>query len=164
MALNYGGKFGGWKGRSTSKDTTWATKAKAVYICNACGLWHEVRYDPVAKKDLPPAACMRCGRLDFTHFHSKTEAKRWETLRLMVRAGEISELETQYRIDLLTVDLRTGKPVKWGTAVMDFRYLNKKGERVVEEVKPSAGLTYESQLKIRCVEAMGIPVTFFTPT
>lgn len=61
---------------ASSKDTTWAVKAKAVFICNACGLWHEVRYDPVAKRDLPPPACAKCGRMDFTHFHSKTEAKR----------------------------------------------------------------------------------------
>lgn len=162
MAI-YGGKKGGWKGMASSKDTTWAVKAKAVFICNACGLWHEVRYDPVAKRDLPPPACAKCGRMDFTHFHSKTEAKRWETLRLMERDGDISELETQVRIPLLTVHHRTGKPVEWGTFVADFRYLNRRGERILEEVKPRVGMTYESQLKIRCIEAMGIPVTLFTP-
>lgn len=162
--MAYGGKFGGWKKFQTSKDTTWAAKAKATYICKGCGLWHEVRFDPVAGKDLPPPACLQCGRMDFVHFHSKTEARRWETLRRDEADGYISELETQYRIDLLTVDLRTGKPVKWGVMVIDFRYINGAGARVYEEVKPRDGLTYESQLKIRCVEAMGIPVTIFTPS
>lgn len=97
--------------------------------------------------------------MDFRHFHSKSEAKRWAALRLMEEQGLIRELETQVRIPLLTVNHQTGKPVEWAVFVADFRYLNERGERIVEEYKPSGGLTYESQLKIRCCEAMGIPVT-----
>lgn len=147
-------KFGGWKGARQSKDRTFASSAIKVHVCAGCGLWAE------GKK---PAACLGCGRMDFITFPSKGEAKWWAKLRQREMAGLIRELERQVPIDLLTVHHRTGKPVAWGRYIADFRWFDvEKGERVVAECKPGGGMTYESQLKIRCVEGMGIPVEILT--
>lgn len=149
-----GGKSGGWKGFGRSTDQTFAQHAIAVHICRGCGLWHE------GKK---PAACLSCGRMDFESFQSKGEAKTWAKLVQRQRAGLITELERQIRIPLLTVHHRTGKPVEWAVYIADFRWLDvETGDRILAECKPGGRTTYESQLKIRCVEAMGIPVTMLT--
>ena len=156
---NYGGKFGGWRKGSSSKDRTFANKAIRVHICRGCGVWHE------GKK---PPACIGCGRMDFDTFDSKGEAMRWMKLIQLQQAGLIRELERQVSIDLLTVHHRTGKPVVWGRYVADFRYFDiEKNARIVAEYKPGDGrgdprMTYEAELKIRCVESMGIPVEIFT--
>lgn len=154
MALNYGGKRGQWKGRGVSTDKTWANLAKPVYICRGCELWNEARFDPIKKKDQPPAVCPQCGRMDFDHFHSKGEAGRYMALKRMQDAGRISELQTQWPIALIVMSL-DGKPVKFATYYVDFRYLDGTGARILEEYKPREGMTYESQLKIRAAEAMG---------
>lgn len=151
--MAYGGKGGGWAGLRHSTDQTFAKHAISVHICRGCGMWHE---------GAKPVACT-CGRMDYDSFPSKGEAKTWAKLLQRQRAGLISELERQVRIPLLTVHQRTGKPVEWGTYVADFRWLDlETGERVLAECKPGGRMTYESQLKIRCVEAMGIPVTMLT--
>ena len=61
--------------------------AKPVYICRGCELWNEARFDPIKKKDQPPAVCPQCGRMDFDHFHSKGEAGRYMALKRMQDAG-----------------------------------------------------------------------------
>lgn len=144
------GKFGDWKTQRRSTDRTFSVKAKPVHICRGCGNWHT---------GAKPAACVICGRMDYESFQSTGEAKAWARLVQRVAIGQIRELERQYRIPLLTVHHRTGKPVEWAVYVADFRYFDMaSGERKVVECKPGGGMTYESQLKIRCVEAMGIPV------
>lgn len=146
--------YGGWKGMRRSTDTTFAKQAIAVHVCAGCGLWHE------GKK---PAACLSCGRLDFESFQSKGEARWWAKLLLRVRGNLIRDLQRQVRIDLLTVHHRTGKPVVWGVYVADFAWTDvETGERVVAECKPGGAMTYESQLKVRCVEAMGLPIEMLT--
>ena len=85
------------------------------------------------------------------------------SIPLYVPGKPIEELEREVRIPLLTVDHRTGKPVEWATYVADFRYRDlESGDRKVEEFKPSGGMSYDAQLKIRCCEAMGIPVAIVT--
>lgn len=148
------GGFGGWQGMRRSTDRTWADAAIETHICRGCDEWHH------GKK---PAACSKCGRMDFESFGSKGEAKWWVRLLARQERGEIAELERQFRIRLLTVHHRTGKPVAWGEYVADFRWLDTAtGERVVAECKPGGGMTYESQLKVRCCEAMGIPIEMLT--
>lgn len=151
--MAHGGKSGGWQNFRHSTDQTFAQHAIKVFICRGCGHWHE---------RVKPAACT-CGRMDYDEFPSRGEAKAWMRLRLRVERGEISDLERQVRIPLLTVHHRTGKPVAWGDYVADFRWRDvQTGETVLAECKPGGQMTYESQLKIRCVEAMGIPVTMLT--
>jgi hypothetical protein len=149
----HGGKRGGWSGRYTSKDRTFADRAIQVHICRGCGLWME---------GAKPTACA-CGRMDYDTFPSKGEARWWMKLRQREQAGLIRELERQVRIPLVTVHHATGKPVWFADYIADFRWLDvATGERVTAECKPGGNLTYESQLKLRCVEAMGIPVTALT--
>ncbi len=140
---------GGYANRSDIAKT-----AIAIHICRGCGLWHE---------RAKPAACLSCGRMDFDDFQSKGEAQRWAALLLRQRGGLIAELERQVKIDLLTVNHQTGKPVVWGYYLADFRYRDvETGERVTEEYKPGGSMSYDAALKLRCVEAMGIKITVVT--
>lgn len=161
--MAYGGKRGDWRRFHHSTDRTFASKAKAVYICRGCGAWNDPRWDDVKGKPMPPAACLACHRMDFDHFQSRGEAKTWAKLLQRQAAGQIADLERQVPIDLLTVNHATGKPVVFARYIADFRWRDvASGDRIVGECKPGGALTYESQLKIRCVEAMGIPVTILT--
>jgi hypothetical protein len=117
-----------------------------VFICQSCGAWFEGK---------APAQC-DCGRLAFDRFDSKTEAKRWAQLRLLERAGHISELRRQVPFPLLTVG-REGLAVKFATYVADFVYVEN-GQRITEDSKAKAGISPESALKLRCMEAAGYPV------
>lgn len=63
-------------------------------------------------------------------FDSVKEAKRWGVLKLMERAGEISELQRQVRFPL-----KTEKSAHITTYIADFVYITKEGRRVVEDVK-----------------------------
>lgn len=69
--------------------------------------------------------------IDGIRFASKAEARRYQELRLLERAGEITALELQPRYPIHS---RTGERVM--VYVADFRYLAK-GARVptVEDVK-----------------------------
>jgi hypothetical protein len=152
--MAYGGKSGGWKGRGNLERSAIRGMAVTVHICSGCGLWHE------GKK---PPACLACGRMDFITFGSKGEAKMFARLEQRQRVGMISELERQVRIPLLTVHHATGKPVEFATYVADFRWRDcRTGDRIVAEFKPRAGMSYDASLKIRCCEAMGIPVEILT--
>lgn len=139
-------------GRVNGSDA--AKRARKVYVCCGCGLWH---YD---KK---PAQCMdkTCGRLDFDVFDSIGEAKRWARLFLRQQLGEISDLRRQVPFDLLTVG-RENLPVKWATYVADFVFVDKDGTRIIGDHKPSAGMSPDAALKLRCMAAQGLPVTIFT--
>lgn len=145
---------GQWKGRFTSKDRTFANSAIKVHICRGCNEWHE---------GAKPAACRKCGRMDYDDFPSKGEALWWAKLLRRQELGQIDRLERQVRIPLLTVHHATGKPVWWADYIADFRWRDvPTGGMVWAECKPGGQLTYESQLKLRCVEAMGIPVIALT--
>lgn len=134
-----------------------AKRSIVVFVCRGCGLWHE-RPNAGPTKGAP-AQCQSCGRMDFDRFDSKTEAKRWAALRLQERAGEITDLQRQVRFPLLTVDERTGKPVKFGEYVADFRYrIIATGEVVIDDSKGGA-ISPDAALKLRIMEASGRTVT-----
>lgn len=71
--------------------------------------------------------------MDGHRFDSKAEARRWQDLQLMARAGEITALECQPRYPL-HVHTPEG-PVKVAEYVGDFEYLQ--GNRRVCEDKKS---------------------------
>lgn len=90
--------------------------------------------------------CRAYGR----EFDSKAEADRYGELLLLQRAGEISNLECQVPYELIPAQYETiprygknGKRLKDGKRCVeksvvyyaDFQYINKDGEKVVEDVK-----------------------------
>lgn len=69
--------------------------------------------------------------IDGMPFDSKREAAHWQELRLMERAGEISDLRRQVRYELVP-KLPGERPVDY---IADFVYRDKNGNEVVEDVK-----------------------------
>lgn len=69
--------------------------------------------------------------VDGMPFDSKREAARWRELRLLERAGEISDLRRQVRYELVP-KLPGERPVDY---IADFVYRDKDGNDVVEDVK-----------------------------
>ena len=86
-------------------------------------------------------------------FDSLLELRRWKVLKLMERAGEISNLERQVVFPLYVTCLESGKEIKVGYMKPDFMY-TMKGIRVVEDTKSvitAKNSTY--RLKKKMIEA-----------
>ena len=89
--------------------------------------------------------------VDGIRFDSRKEARRYQDLKLLVRAGEISDLELQPRFILSSVS-HAGGSERIATYVADFQYLDTtNGEVVVEDVKGM--LTPMYRMKKRWVQA-----------
>ena len=88
--------------------------------------------------------------IDGIAFDSRREAHRYRELKLLERAGEISELELQKRFDLIPAQYESyarygkrGQRLKDGQRcvekgvvyVADFAYKDKSGNTVVEDTK-----------------------------
>jgi len=90
-------------------------------------------------------------------FASKAEAKRYQQLRLLERAGAISGLEVQPCYPLEAVNPLNGEVTPVGVYKADFRY-QENGRPVVEDVKGMRTVVY--RLKKRIVEGQyGITIT-----
>ncbi len=136
--------------------------AKPVWLCQNCRCWHE-DYDRQGKL-LKPTWCKFCSKPDFDYFMSKGEATCWGNLHLRVRAHEIRNLRRQVPFDLKTVD-PDGNIVVWAQAILDYAFeeLNDDEWReVIADFKPSEGMSPYAELKIRCLQAQGIPVRIIT--
>lgn len=71
-------------------------------------------------------------------FDSKKEAKRYQELKWLEKEGSISDLELQPKFKFVINGLplkANRKGARQVTYSADFRYLNKQGEMVVEDVK-----------------------------
>lgn len=69
-------------------------------------------------------------------FHSAAEARRYDELLLLARAGEITDLKLQPRFTLDVAGFGGAEAwVKIGDYVADFSYTERDGEEVVEDVK-----------------------------
>lgn len=69
-------------------------------------------------------------------FDSKKEAKRYQELILLERAGVISDLQRQVKFILIPVQRINGKVVERECSyVADFVYLDEGGKKVVEDTK-----------------------------
>lgn len=91
--------------------------------------------------------------LDGHRFASKHEAARYRDLQVLVRAGEIRDLELQpgYAIVAHGAD---GRPAPVAKFHADFRYVVvKTGEVVVEDAKSPATRTTAYRLRKKLVEA-----------
>lgn len=84
--------------------------------------------------------------LDNVRFDSAREARRYQELCLLERAGAISNLELQPRFDLIV----SGKKIGFYKA--DFRYTSADGLQHVEDAKGVRTAVY--RLKKRIVEAL----------
>jgi hypothetical protein len=91
--------------------------------------------------------------IDGITFASKKEAKRYQDLKLLLKAGEISELTLQPKFDL------TVNGHKIGSYIADFQYREKtNGRYIVEDVKGMVTPVY--RLKAKLVKALhGVTVT-----
>lgn len=92
--------------------------------------------------------------LDGIKFDSKKEAQRWCELKILERAGEISNLQRQVPYILIDKS-KYGQQIKY---IADFTYLEK-GNLVVEDVKSPASKTPLYELKKRLIaERYGIQI------
>lgn len=67
-------------------------------------------------------------------FDSEAEARRYDELRLMLRAGEISDLQRQVDFELIPAQKAGGRTERACKYVADFVY-TRNGEVIVEDVK-----------------------------
>ncbi len=81
-------------------------------------------------------------------FDSKREAGRFGELLLLEKAGEISSIECQVRYDMVV----NGRKIC--TYVADFRYLDRDGRLVVEDVKSPASRTPAYRIKAKLMAAL----------
>ena len=73
--------------------------------------------------------------VDGITFDSKKEARRYSELKLMEKAGEIYNLELQPRFLLQDKFRYKGEAFRKIEYIADFRYTDKTGATVVEDVK-----------------------------
>ena len=79
--------------------------------------------------------------IDGRKFDSRKEARRYQELRLLERAGEISHLECQVKFELIPsqkyqdAPTRRQKTLRGVSYVADFVYMDKYGNTIVEDVK-----------------------------
>lgn len=86
-------------------------------------------------------------------FASRREANRYFELKVLQKAGEISDLVCHPSFPLVV------KGTKVSTYVADFSYRNRNGELVVEDVKSKPTMTPTYRLKKRLLQALeGITV------
>jgi len=67
-------------------------------------------------------------------FDSKAEAKRWQELLLLERAGEITDLKRQVRYELLPFQKGENRNERKCEYVADFTYIDN-GKLIVEDAK-----------------------------
>lgn len=87
--------------------------------------------------------------VDGVLFDSKKEAGRWSELRLLERAGQLSNLSRQVRLPLRV----NGKLVC--TFIPDFSYVSADGKEVIEDVKsPITRKHPVYRIKVKLLEAL----------
>jgi len=92
--------------------------------------------------------------IDGITFDSKKEAARYQTLRMMLAAGKISDLKVHHPFSLYV------RNVRCGTYEADFVYFDQDGKLVVEDVKSSATRTALYRFKRKVFTAIhGIEIS-----
>lgn len=127
-------------------------KAIRVYVCSnpKCEIHHE-REQPVQ---------CHCGGIEFISFPSKGEATHWAQLRQLEKRMAITNLRRQVWFPLYAHGA-DGQPRKVASYVADFVF-TRAGEEVRMDSKPAAGVDDLAALKLKWMEAMGLPVTLAT--
>lgn len=87
--------------------------------------------------------------VDGITFDSAREARRYQELKLMERAGEIIGLRRQVRFELIPSFECDGKHYRPATYIADFTYTDAKtGKKVVEDVKGMRTDVYKLKAKM----------------
>lgn len=87
--------------------------------------------------------------VDGINFDSKREAKRYQELKLLERAGAIRDLELQVRFELIPSFDVDGKHYRPTSYVADFVYVDAKtGAEIVEDVKGYRTPIYRLKAKL----------------
>lgn len=95
--------------------------------------------------------------IDGIRFASKLEGRRYQQLKLMERAGQITHLDRQVKYPL-----KAGKHgVKIGDYVADFVYRDLGGSEIIEDAK--GVLTPLCRWKLKHMAAQGDTVTLWPP-
>lgn len=82
-------------------------------------------------------------------FDSQAEMYRWRDLKLLLAAGEISDLSRQPKFVLQAAFVRAGKKVREITYTGDFRYRDlRTGQDVVEDVKGFETIEFKIKKKM----------------
>ena len=81
-------------------------------------------------------------------FDSKKEARRYKELKILEKADEIKSLELQPRFLLQEKFKYNGKTIRKIEYVADFRYIDKEGKTIVEDVKGMKTEVYKIKKKI----------------
>lgn len=103
--------------------------------------------EALAIKKKPKYGNMKIDSPDGT-FDSMKEFNRWQELKLLQRAGEISGLERQYKFELIPSQKENGKTVeKAVTYIADFVYVDRNNRMIVEDVKSEATKTAAYRIK-----------------
>ena len=76
--------------------------------------------------------------IDGIEFDSKKEGLRYKELKLLQRAGLITNLKMQTSFELQPSFKRNGKTIRAITYKADFDYMTKDGRHIVEDVKSPA--------------------------
>jgi hypothetical protein len=95
--------------------------------------------------------------VDGIRFDSKKEARRYQELKILAAAGEITALELQPAFPITVVELwrDEARQVACGRFRADFRYVETaSGEVVIEDAKSEATKTTAYRLRKRLVEAI----------
>ena len=142
--------------------------AQKVWLCGNGHAWN------VASKEPYKMIACSCGSDEFHKFDSKKEARRWQELKLLEKAGKISKLERQVKFVLYAYGQRplgAGRetPIRirskgypngrQATYTADFQYIED-GQVVLEDCKSArfkngkSTATEASRLRMAIVEAM----------
>ena len=81
-------------------------------------------------------------------FDSKKEAKRYQELRILEKAGKIKDLKLQPVFILQEGFYYQGKAIRQITYRADFEYVDENGNRVVEDVKGFKTDVYKLKKKL----------------
>lgn len=79
--------------------------------------------------------------VDGIRFASKREAKRYEELKLLIRIGQISDLELQPKFDIIVNEIKICR------YIADFRY-KENGSTIIEDVKGFKTPVYKLKKKL----------------
>lgn len=86
--------------------------------------------------------------VDDLTFDSKKEAARWQSLRLLERAGEICKLERQVKYEIIPSVSLDGRKRPATHYIADFRYEDKYGVEYVEDSKGFKTPDYQLKRKL----------------
>ena len=87
-------------------------------------------------------------KIDGIVFDSKGESRRYSELKVLEKAGAISELELQPKFELQATFRKNGKTHRAITYTADFKYKDDKGKIIIEDYKGMETQTFKMKKKM----------------